>query len=418
MKGAKKKFYEKIKGIAARYCGDAFVKELNRITRAREKAIKEDLKAAKSKFSIKAKTQEAVIDELRFDTLLSLATKYLEKFEFIQMCFEIGAVCITYGELDKAESCYLLIIKQSGKGSQFDNVRGRAYLRLGEVKTKRNEISGAINSFKQGRRIFQKLRDRAGIAEAENGLGIAFFESGRYDYGTVYFQQALRKAQKLGKDELIARLNINIGIVESLRGNWDRAITHFKQAIPKLEKQADVLRLAQVHHNIGMTYIHKGELKFAVNSFDQSIELAQKIEDLYTLGLAYLGKAEVYVRLKDLPLATAYATSSLEIFYKIGDRQSIADAYRILGKIQRERGNWEIAESYFKTAIDMNLEFKNWLNLGEVYYELGELYRRRKMFEDAEKSLVNSLRYFRKAKVKNYVSRIKAEIQKLKAEKV
>jgi tetratricopeptide (TPR) repeat protein len=409
------KDYETIKGKIL-YCGDAFIKKFNQIVKDKERNIKSDLKEVKAKVKIAKETQRSVIDEIRFDTLLSLASESLGNYEFIQLCFEIGDVCITYGEIEKAEDCYLLVIKRSGKGKEFDEVRARAYLKLGEVKTKRNELADAINSFKQGRKIFQKLRDQVGIAVAENGLGIAFYESGRYDYGTTYFNQALRKAEKIGNDELIARLNINLGIIESMRGNWDKALAHFQQALPRLEKQGNILRLAQTHHNIGMTYMHRKEFGPAISEFDKSIDLAQKIDDQYTLGLAYLGKADVYSKTRDLPLATAYAMQSLDIFYKIGDRQSIADACRVLGSIQRERGNWQIAESYFRTAIELNLEFKNWLNLGETYYELSQLYRKRQMLDEAKKSLSCSLRYFRKIKVKSYIRRIQAELQELKSE--
>lgn len=414
MKRYKSSFFDKVIAVARRYCGDDFLKKFNEIIKEREENLIADLKEARNKIEVVPETQEEIIGEIKFDTLLSLSSESLEAFKFIQMCFELGDVCLTYGEFDKAENCFLLVIKRAGKGREFDEARARAYVKLGEVKTKRNELNNAISALKQGLKIYQKLKNTDGIALCQNGLGIAFYESGRYDFGTTYFNQALKKAEKTKNEELIARLHINLGIIESMRGNWDKAISHFQQALPLLERRGDALRLAQTHHNIGITLIHKGEFDAAIKEFDKSIELAQKLEDSYMLALAYLGKGDAYVRVRDLPLATAYVTRSLDLFYKIGDRQSIADAYRILGVIQLERGNLHLAESYFKTAIDLNLEFKNWLNLGETYYELSQLYKKQKQLDKARESLSSSLKYFKKIKVKSYISRIQAELSELK----
>jgi len=414
MKRLKSSFLDKVIAVARRYCGDDFLKKFNEIVKEREENLVTDLKEAKSKIEVEPEVQEEIIGEIKFDTLLSLSSEFLEPFKFIQMCFDIGDICLTYGEVDKAENCFLLVIKRAGKGREFDEARAKAYVKLGEVKTKRNELNNAISALKQGLKIYRKLRNTDGVALCENGLGIAFYESGRYDFGTTYFNQALKKAEKTKNEELIAKLHINLGIIESMRGNWDKAVSHFQQALPRLEKRGDALRLAQTYHNIGVTLIHKGEFDAAIKEFDRSIDLAQKLEDSYMLALAYLGKADAYVRIKDLPLATAYVTRSLDIFYKIGDRQSIADAYRILGVIQLERGNLHLAESYFKTAIDLNLEFKNWLNLGETYYELSQLYKKQEQLDKARESLSSSLKYFKKIKVKTYIARIQAELNELK----
>lgn len=415
MKRVKSTFLDKVIAVARRYCGDDFLKKFNQIVREREENLATDLNQAKSRLEVEPEVQEEIISEIKFDTLLSLSVEYLDQFKFIQMCFDIGDVCLTYGEFDKAENCFLLVIKKAGKGREFDEIRAKAYVKIGEVKTKQNEFNDAVSALKQGLKIYQKLRNTDGIALCENGLGIAFYENGRYDFGTVYFNQALRRAEKTKNEELITRLHINLGIIESMRGNWDKAISHFQQALPRLEKRGDALRLAQTYHNIGVTLIHKGEYDAAVKEFDKSIELAQRLEDTYMLALSYLGKAEAYVKIKDLPLATAYVTRSLDIFYKIGDRQSIADAYRILGVIQLEHGNLQLAEIYFKTAIDLNLEFKNWLNLGETYYELSQLYRKQEQIDKARQSLNSSLKYFKKIKVKSYIARIQAELTELKA---
>jgi tetratricopeptide (TPR) repeat protein len=414
MKRLKSTFLDKVIAVARRYCGDDFLKKFNEILKEREENLALDLKEAKAKVEVDPEVQEEIVAEIKFDTLLSLAGEYLDQFKFIQMCFDIGDVCLTYGEFNKAENCFLLVIKKAGKGREFDEARAKAYIKLGEVKTKQNELSDAVSALRQGLKIYQKLRNTEGIAICENGLGIAFYESGRYDFGTTYFNNALKKAEKTKNEELIARLHINLGIIESMRGNWDKAISHFQQALPRLEKRGDALRLAQTYHNIGITLIHKNEYDAALKEFDKSIELAQKLEDSYMLALAYLGKADAYVRIKDLPLATAYVTRSLDIFYKIGDRQSIADAYRILGVIQIEHGNLQLAESYFKTAIDLNLEFKNWLNLGETYYELSQLYKKQEQIDKARESLKSSLKYLKKIKVKSYIARIQAELAELK----
>jgi tetratricopeptide (TPR) repeat protein len=414
MKRVKSNFYDKVIAVARRYCGDDFLKKFTEIVKEREENLALDLKEAKGKLEVSSEVQESIIDEIKFDTLLSLSGAMLEQFKFIQMCFDIGDICMTYGEFDKAESCFLLVIKRSGKGREFDEVRAKAYVKLGEVKTKQNEINDAISALRQGLKIYKKLRNVDGISTCENGLGIAFFESGRYDYGLTYFNQALKKAEKSKNEELIAGLHINLGVIESMRGNWDKAISHFRQALPRLEKRGDALRLAQTYHNIGVTLIHKGEYDAAIKEFERSIEIAQRVEDSYMLALAYLGKADAYVRIKDLPLATAYATMALDTFYKIGDRQSIADAYRILGIVQLEHGNLHLAESYFMTAIDLNLEFKNWLNLGETYYELSQLYKKQSQIDKARESLSSSLKYFKKIKVKSYIARIQAELEQLK----
>ena len=115
MKRLKSSFLDKVIAVARRYCGDDFIKKFNQIVKEREENFILDLKEAKNKIEVEPEVQEEIVNELKFDTLLSLSAEYLEQYKFIQMCFDIGDVCLTYGEFDKAENCFLLVIKKAGK---------------------------------------------------------------------------------------------------------------------------------------------------------------------------------------------------------------------------------------------------------------------------------------------------------------
>jgi len=153
MKRLKSTFLDKVIAVARRYCGDDFLKKFNEILKEREENLALDLKEAKAKVEVEPEVQEEIIAEIKFDTLLSLAGEYLDQFKFIQMCFDIGDVCLTYGEFNKAENCFLLVIKKAGKGREFDEARAKAYIKLGEVKTKQNELSDAVSALRQGLRL-------------------------------------------------------------------------------------------------------------------------------------------------------------------------------------------------------------------------------------------------------------------------
>jgi tetratricopeptide (TPR) repeat protein len=388
-------FAENLGHLLKRFCPEGLLKALGDAL--------DHIKITERELTEKAKNKEAellversIVDTANLEHIITECGQGLAPREFFELLFEIGCLCLRFGEFKTAKIVFTQVIGEAGSESRFGSVVGRAYCKRAEIRLRQAQWTTAQNDLKRGAQVFKKAKNVEGLAGVENSLGIFATELGNTKQAVTHFKKAQTGFDRSGDAERSSAALMNIGIVNTIAGKWDEALAHYQRILPQFEKLGKVSRLVELHHNLGMLFLAKGDSKAALSQFDESLNHARFIQYRAFVGLAYLGKATAYARLADHPLAMVFVDKSLTIFRELNDHLSIADTYRVKGIIHRELNHPQIAELYFKTSLRLNEEYNNPLNMGETYFELGKLYKHTQQNTKAAQTLKKAVGFFKK----------------------
>jgi len=334
-------------------------------------------------------------DQEKLDRLITLCHSRLPVEEVCEVLLGIGDVFKARGDINRAEELYSLALlrgEESGKNTYV----AEAYMRRGEVYSRKAQWKLSNIDLRRSRSIFADLKHYEALGRVENVLGTNHAEQGRLTQATRSFERALALFERTRQTQMAGVALMNLGILWNIAGDHDASLAHYKRAQSCFEGVGDLNRLAELHHNMGMSYLSKGLLKEAIREFDRSHSVSSSAENITLMGLAGLAKATAYYRLHDLPMALKLVNQAIDLFSRSQDRLSLADAYKVKGMIHRDMKSLDAAASYLQTSVRINVELNNNLNKGESYFEMGLLEIKRNRTTEAHQLFLKARAAFKK----------------------
>ena len=168
-----------------------------------------------------------------------------------------------------------------------------------------------------------KVTPQNGIAE--DHLGIALCEQGRYDLALPHFATAVRLTPDL------ATPHYNLGTLMLQQQRWDEATREFKLA---LSHDSETFEAAQIHNNLGVVFLETKQLPEAIEEFNAAIALDPNHQKSFIgRGNAEYQTGNLEAALVDFTHASHLEPSSTALFWlgrtfeKKGDVTSAMGAY-------------------------------------------------------------------------------------------
>jgi serine/threonine-protein kinase len=219
------------------------------INRAREKATNLAQANAELARSEHAARENAIarLREARgaVDTWLTGASVSLGHFPGLQQ--------VRQRLLAEAEKDYARFAEQASDDPELETERGRASLRLGDVRKERGDRSGALEAYEQAVKLFQELAEKhenqdAAIewANSDTRIGILQTDWGHHDKADTAFQNAISRLHKLtasmtnqsSPSLAIALAEVNWASLLLITGRRDEAEKSLRDAIDHFRKSS------------------------------------------------------------------------------------------------------------------------------------------------------------------------------------
>ncbi len=386
---------KQILGIVSAYCEPNVVTGLVKDLR-RSDALEHRMLAGKSGGHIRRKDRDLVLEEQgKLDRLITLCQERLRMEDVCQVLLGIGDVFKVHGETHRAEELYSMVVAQDDPHRK-NGVVAEAYLRRGEIYSRRAQWKQSASDLARSRAIVSELNDFEALGRVDNILGTNHAEQGKINKAIEFFERAFKQFEHTRQTQMAGVALMNLGITYNMIGEYDSAVTYYTRAKSYFENVGDVNRLSEVHHNTGMTHLSRRMFKDAIGEFNTSYMLSASLQNLSLMGLANLGKAHAYYHLRDFPMAVKLVSQAVDYATKSGDRLSLADAYKVKGMIHREMQSYDSAASYLRTSVRINTELHNQLNLAESYFEIGVLEVKRQNTDEALQAFQKARAAFKK----------------------
>ena len=271
-------------------------------------------------------------------------------------------------------------------------------------------------------------------------IGTVYFEWGKYDTASIYFQRAEILLIETNNEKPLAGIYNKLGTIAHFYNSLNTAIKFYQKAQAIAEKYNLKTELSEALINLGIEYRETMEFDNSAKTLRKALNYSKSIN--YKVGEIYAlnAIAELFVEKKDYSKALEFLQKSdsmsqgiddleikiivlnnigtvyklmkqfdksLDIFMEIENIQlanghNPANTELVIGEIYKLQSNLDMAIDYLGRSRQKFSESKNNPGCYSVDFQIAEIYIRQKNTTKAEQILLNLLEEIKKEKLDIY----------------
>ncbi len=201
-------------------------------------------------------------------------------------------------ELKMYEEARLQCNNLLGDKNLSAELSGRCYNLRGMIDIyQKNDLSSALNNFKDAKIKFAEAGQPVRVSGAEVNIGNVYNILGNYEQAEEHFQNASRINQTIGNLEQEGLLLQNMGIFYFNRMKFDSSIQSYKQALKIFLSIGNDLNRGLVLWDLGEIYIVSCNYENALNSLDEAQQLFEQLNNYGELADVLYMKGKLFYKI-------------------------------------------------------------------------------------------------------------------------
>ena len=216
--------------------------------------------------------------------------------------------------------------------------------------------------------------------EALASYGRFLYRVGRLDQARILFEGSGRLAEEQGNSAGVATANNNLGLLLMDRGDLNGAEEMLRKSLEVEERLGKLEGMAASYNNLGLLLVKRGDLNGAEEMYRKSLEISEKLGDMGGIARAYTNLGNLLMNRGDLDRVEEMLRKSLEISDKLGNLEGMASAYGNLGLLLMDRGDLDGAEEMYRKSLEieerlgrLEVMAADYNNLGFLLIDRGDL---------------------------------------------
>ncbi|HKQ79398.1 MAG TPA: CHAT domain-containing protein [Blastocatellia bacterium] len=247
----------------------------------------------------------------------------------------------------------------------------------------------AINHLALG--LAERLGDQAGIARAQNSIGLIHYSQGNYAQSLECLQSGLALDEALEDKQGIAMKLNNIGRIHRVQGNYALALQYYQKSLALSEELKNNYGIALTLLNIGNIYRIQGDYARAMETYQKSLALREAIKDTPGVASTLNNIGRVHYEQGDYAKALDFFQKSLALREAAGNIAGIADALNNLGDAYESQGRHAQALENASRAAELARQIGDVESLWKALLVVGGAYRALKEFPKARQAFEQSI---------------------------
>jgi len=241
--------------------------------------------------------------------------------------------------------------------------------------------------------IYQDMNNSIGAARVLANLGDLYNSREELTEALQHYKQALAVAEKTGDAEIYTDSLMGIGLIHSKRGNYQTAIATLHRVAERERELKNWRDLSTCYANIAVTYECMGDIERAQTYYGKTIQLSKKCGNRITEAAALRGLGNIccYER-HDLDQALSYYQQAESLFRSIGNHEGLAATIRDIGWAFNSKGDLEQARNYLEEALKINEQLGRTYELARTLLGLAVVINRLQEWKGA-------LNYYQQAEI-------------------
>ncbi|MGH2372158.1 MAG: tetratricopeptide repeat protein [bacterium] len=229
-------------------------------------------------------------------------------------------------------------------------LRARALLEASRLAWNQSDYTAAIALSEESLGIFRELKNRQGVADALNILGLVAAAQGDYAAARPRYEEGLALARDLEDKWRMAMLLNNLGLVAVEQGDYRAARPFHEESLRMRRALGDTLGVSYSLNSLGLVAAAEGDFDGARTLLQEGLRIRRGLGDRRGVAASLSNLGVVAHKQGDHERAAALWRESLALRRELGDKRGIADCLERLAGIACARRVFARAARLFGAA--------------------------------------------------------------------
>jgi CHAT domain-containing protein/tetratricopeptide (TPR) repeat protein len=213
----------------------------------------------------------------------------------------------------------------------------------------------------------EELNDKHGIAESLNNIGRVYYLQEKHDIARDYFQKSLAVSEAIHDDAEISDSYEYLGNLNERSGNFSEALEDHQKSLQIRERLGDKSRILHSSYALGHLFSLLANFDDAMDYLKKSLALAETLNDQYLVVSSLNEIGYIYLEWDDHENALQFFVKSLKVAEQLKSQTYISNNLMFIGYIHFAQGNYSLAREYYQKSLNLS---KKWGIKSEISQSL------------------------------------------------
>ena len=303
--------------------------------------------------------------------------------------FDLGRAHEKNEDIENAVSNY-------GKAIELDAQFAAAFLRLGILYWRKQDVPRAEKSFQRAAEIYRASSNFEGVAEVFYQHGVLYDNEDKVAQARAKFQESLEIAGATNNQYQQMKSKLQLSSVLRTAGETATAQQYANEVIQMAQANGLENLTTSGLIDLGYSYFLRGDYEEGERYFKQALEYAQRNRGRRNEARALLSLGSLKMT-QDYPdQAVVYIQKALAFYQEGGYRQETAQALLLFGRANRMAGDYDAATRAFQQQLEIAQQDNNVQRQALAHEGLGTVLARRERYLEALSHFENGFSLFTK----------------------
>ncbi|MCG8373374.1 MAG: tetratricopeptide repeat protein [Balneolales bacterium] len=255
-------------------------------------------------------------------------------------------------------------------------LQGKSYNHLALCYMIRAEYEASKTCSNKAVKIFQKLGDEIGLADAKYNLAGIYYKTDNFHSGLMYLLDSLQIYRKHKNYHQIARCLKSLGTIYEFFGDQKKAIDSYLEAIDVSHLAKDKNLESNALNPLSGIYLNNGDISIAMSLIMKSIDMKKETGDIRGRAFALYGRGKIYTAQAKYELAEKDFLDAMGIHVNAGEKLGLGMVYHKLGVLYYKWSKLDKAKEYLHLASDFSEKYSIALLKDKCLFLLYEAYKK------------------------------------------
>ncbi len=259
-----------------------------------------------------------------------------------------------------------------------------AFLHLGILHGRKQELASALAQFEQAEKLYRSLSNFEGVAEVLYQRGLLYNKLGQIAEAHAQLQQALAMTQVTSNQDQHINVLLQLSISSYTEGNTTQAKQQATEAMDLAEREGieNLATLGLI--DLGRTFYVRREYAEAEQSFRRALEFAQRAKGQRNKALALLALGRLFIQQeKNIDEGLGYIEQALAFFQQGGYGKEIAEARLLRARAKLQNGDRAAALQEFNQQLQLAEQVNDPSQLARSHLLIGSLLADQEIYPEA-----------------------------------
>ncbi len=237
--------------------------------------------------------------------------------------------------------------------------KAQAYVSIGTAHYYTGNQDSALYFYLEALKIFETKKDKSGIAQVKNELGVLFLKQKKYAEAKWVLFESINSQKSAKPLSVIATSYNNLGLVYADLQMPDSAEYFFNKALKTYRELNDKLGISYALDYLSSIYAGKEKWEDAENALKESISLRSQLADKTGTAIAINNLGELYLSKKNYAEALHQFKLASDSAHKINYLDLEAYTYKMQAETYKQLGDYKNSVLYYEKYQSLNEEILN-----------------------------------------------------------